>query len=294
MKCPNGSFSAMNSSVQGKRVFVGTTTGWVYTVNARDGKLTIKNSRPTHAKGINHIALTRNAKILLTCSDDTTAVMLSAKKLVKKRTYKGALAPLRYGAISPMADMLCAVGDDMILHVWMSDESEHTAFAAAHSAPITAAQFSFDGDQILTASVDGLIRIWAFYGQNLILLRTFMYNGEPALSAQFMPNNNYFIAKYRTGDVMLFEVATGNILIQLKGEPKLEVVTNCVHQYKSNGRVKVFSAGCDGKIREWDLSTQELNTTIDGGTGSGWVSVSASGKVLSYINYHDKLLRVFG
>ena len=294
MDCPSGYFSALAASSQGKRVFAGTTTGWICAINTRR-QTAIELRRPIHSKGINHIAVSRESILLVTCSDDATVAVVIAKQLFKKRSYTGSLGPLRTCAVSNSADMICAAGDDMMLHLWMTNKSEQFAFVPAHSAPITSVQFSTDGDFIVSCSADGLTRLWAIYGQEIVLLRTFMYNGEPAVQTRLMIGGDFLITKYRTGELLLFEVATGKVTTKFIGRSACDVPMNFVVHALVNSKIEIISVGLDGDICAWNFCSKDVMWTlkIPNLQGPGSITTSYTGKVLAYVNFQDKRLFVF-
>jgi len=118
---------------------------------------------------------------------------------------------------------------------------------SGHSAAVTSGAFSPDSSKILTASLDGTLRLWeSASGREMLSL-----NGHKGavLSVAFMPDNKRAISGSIDGTAILWDVVTGQIIRSFVGN------ADCVNQVavSPDGRW-LATAGSDGTSRVWDIS----------------------------------------
>jgi hypothetical protein len=107
---------------------------------------------------------------------------------------------------------------------WLLDASRLKAVLRGHEAAVTSAQFSPDGQQIVTASYDMTARVWeAATGKELAVLRG---HEGPVYNAQFSPDGQQIVTvgceklvglQCVEGTARVWEAATGKELAVLRG-----------------------------------------------------------------------------
>jgi WD40 repeat protein len=135
-----------------------------------------------------------------------------------------------------------------------------------HTGSLFSAQFSPDGQYILTSSWDGTARLW-----NAGTLQEIRRYDQPALvlDAKFSPDGHYFLTTGNNDDpnVRLWETETGNRVFTLRGHS--QTVFNIA--FSPDGQ-HALSAAYDGSARLWDLQTGEAEHVFEYSQSARWVS----------------------
>ncbi len=126
-------------------------------------------------------------------------------------------------------------------------DGQPLAILKGHGAPVRHAKFSPDGQRIVTASEDGTARLWRADGQPLAVLKG--HSGE-VLHAAFSPDGQRIITASRDGMARLWR-ADGQPLAVLKGHGK---AVN--HAAFSPDGQRIVTASSDGTARLWRVDGQ--------------------------------------
>jgi WD40 repeat protein len=285
-----GAFSTLAFSPDDQFLAAGTSAGWVvlFCVSPVFAEVT---KTAAHSKGVNHILFSKDSQFIITCSDDKTVVALhNDQKLSHISSYEGAIGPLIACDISTRNDKIVAGGFDTILHLWATTQSIQLTSVSAHTDVITSIQFTSDAQYVLTASLDGLARIWSLKG--MVVLRTYLCKVEPIMCALLLPSESAFLALYSGSDASIVVVKAdrtaeaevdpnlgtdGDILAQFDGPLKINCPTSlCV------GATEVVAASEDGTVMAWAFETQEPVWTLPvGRPGILKMALSANGALLA-------------
>jgi eukaryotic-like serine/threonine-protein kinase len=133
----------------------------------------------------------------------------------------------------------------------------------SHSGPVTSAQFSPDGQRVVTAAWDGTARLWdARTGQPLV--EPLRHVGR-VNSAQFSPDGKRIVTAAHDGTARVWDAQTGQPLTEpLKHKDEVRSA-----QFSSDGK-RVVTASWDGTARVWDTQTGQPQT--EWLRHSGWVN----------------------
>ena len=89
-------------------------------------------------------------------------------------TFGGPLDRVQAFAIDPKGDMIVTAGrDDKVAHVWRADWTSNTFEAMSMELPIglvSNLDFSPDGTRIVTAGLDGVVRVWDLAGGMQVMM----------------------------------------------------------------------------------------------------------------------------
>ena len=131
------------------------------------------------------------------------------------------------------------------------------AILTGHSDMVSSAEFSPDGNRLVSASKDHTIRIWdANSGSGLRTLRG--HTGQ-VLSASFSPDGKRIVSASDDKTVRIWDAQTGKIVQTLEGHTSY--VSSVA--FSPDGR-RVASASGDATVRIWDASTGACLQTIEG------------------------------
>lgn len=270
-------------------IFCATSTGWIIEYS-NEGEVLLK--KPIHSKGINQITISYDNKFVVTCSDDTTCALMTASTLTKNFTYTGSLGKLIACDISPFSDLICAAGEDMMIHVWFADQTEHATFISAHSDIITSIKFSQDGENVITASLDGLCKIWALYDNQIVLLRTFFSVQMPIMDAVLLPSEKFILTNYADGVLRLYELKSNDIVAQY--EMSSGGMTRSMIKYRADGdNIEIVATSCDGVLHTWDFCKRKLISAVPAGKCLCAFDISRDGNILAVCDSGDNCLKVF-
>ena len=142
-----------------------------------------------------------------------------------------------------------------------SSTYHNSAILKGHIDRVETALFNYDGTMIVSASLDGTIRVWdSNNGVELIKLE----NSDGIVScASFSPNSEQIVAGYRDGNVRIWDVKTNTVVKILKGHTGN--ILSC--SYSHNGKYIISSAGGDNTIRLWDAQSGQVLRIMEGYTG---------------------------
>jgi dipeptidyl aminopeptidase/acylaminoacyl peptidase len=126
-----------------------------------------------------------------------------------------------------------------------------------HAEIVNAAQFSPDGNYIITASDDNTARIWETASGKL--LHTLKKHADYVISAQFSPDGKYITTASYDNTARIWETASGKLLHTLKKHN--ESVTSA--QFSPDGKY-IITTSRDETARIWETASGKLLHTIEG------------------------------
>ena len=130
-----------------------------------------------------------------------------------------------------------------------------------HTDDVTTAEYSEDNKYIITASNDGLCRIWnSQSGEKLHELRSDLKN---MTGASLNKDGSKAITSFRNGSVLIWDVGSEQITTTLKGHSKA-VNYAC---FSPDGR-HALTASNDGTVKLWNATTGKCIKTIVKHTGN--------------------------
>ncbi|CCG82860.1 Ribosome biogenesis protein Sqt1 [Taphrina deformans PYCC 5710] len=189
-------------------------------------------------------------------------------------------------AISPSNSDLCATGGgDDTAYLWSITSGERLSTLSGHSDSITSIEFSFDGQLLATASMDGTIRIWTLQGERVIngddvkVLEA----GSEVLWMQFHPRGHVLIAGTSDSTVWMWHASKGEVMKVFAGHTAASTYGCWARDGKSFASVSE-----DGTIILWDpVSATPRNrweTSQDdrlSGGDMGWniIALNSSGMI---------------
>jgi WD40 repeat protein len=124
---------------------------------------------------------------------------------------------------------------------------------------VNMAEYSPDGSMILSASDDGVVRMWD--AQNGNLLREITRDGGLRL-AKFSEDGSQIIAADWDKTAYLFDANSGEQLLELNGH-KDQILA---FAFSHDGSY-IYTAGYDSTIRKWDAATGDELLVMNGHTG---------------------------
>ncbi|KAJ3023487.1 WD repeat-containing protein 83 [Thoreauomyces humboldtii] len=128
----------------------------------------------------------------------------------------------------------------------------------AHAGPVHAVRYSQDGNYILTAGSDRLVRLWS--AQTGLAIKTYEAHGKAVLALAIPPagaDNSRFASASEDRSVFVWDVGTGHPIRRFQGHHHR---VNCV-AFNADANV-VASGSYDASVRFWDCRAQNARLPI--------------------------------
>jgi WD40 repeat protein len=157
-----------------------------------------------------------------------------------------------------------------------NEKNPETIIYEGDGKSVWAVNFSPDGQQLVTGSNDGKIRLWNLQTQTPQEKILSPGDGSPVLSMSFSSKGRQLATGSADGKIRLWNLQTQQprekILSPGDGSPVLSM------SFSSKGR-QLATGSADGKIRLWNLQTQQpRETVIAPGNGFAVLSISFNSK----------------
>ncbi len=186
------------------------------------------------------------------------------------RSRELAAVALNQISIDPERAVIIAIEANQIKHTYEAEDVLRQALAAyqpnivlfddENSVNINNAQFSPDGEWVVTAHNDGTARIWGTTSGELITVLD--GHKEGIFSAEFSPDGGRVVTSSWDGTARLWKAATGDTIAELRHD---DTVRSAVFSMDGG---KLVTVSDDGTARVWNTDTGE-NITVLSGHGRG-------------------------
>ncbi len=125
-----------------------------------------------------------------------------------------------------------------------------------HKTDVTSADFSPDGNRVVTSSWDGTVRIWdAATGREI----SEMNGGGSLFTTAFSPDGSRIVTSLPDGAAQIWDAATGRSIVVLKGHENS--VTSAA--FSPDGS-SIVTASADMTARVWDAATGRVISVLEG------------------------------
>ncbi|KAI1005340.1 WD repeat-containing protein 5 [Podosphaera aphanis] len=219
-----------------------------------------------HLAGISTIAWSPDSKTLASGSDDKTI------RLWHRATGKPYPVPLLghhnyvYSlSFSSKGNILASGSYDEAVFLWDLRARSNLRSLPAHSDPVSAVDFIYDGTLVCSCSTDGLIRVWeTASGQ---CLRTLVHeDNAPVTNVCFSPNGRYILAWTLDSCIRLWDYISGTCMKTYQGHTNKKYSLGGAFGV-SGSQSFIVSGSEDGKLYFWDVRNKEEVQQIDGHDG---------------------------
>jgi WD40 repeat protein len=263
-------------SPDGERILTASSDGTARIWNIFGGS----DSLLGHGGPVNSAVFSPDGAQVLTASDDGTARLWDAQTGQELAVLRGHTGAVSSAIFSPDGQQILTAGEippgdvasrDATARLWESQRVWETAVLKGHSDIITGAEFSSDGERILTFDFSSTTRVWdAATGQPLTLL---VRSGGDLSGASFSPDGERIIGS--SGRAVLWDAASGEELATLGSQAQLIYTAD----FSPDGQ-RVVIAGCAdyleavgfeqcsvGVAEVWDAITLKRIAEMDGHDG---------------------------
>jgi WD40 repeat protein len=153
-----------------------------------------------------------------------------------------------------------------------------------HQAWVHLVAFSSDGNRALSASDDGIIKVWNVEDGKEI---NSFSNTDRMWATTFVPNRNQLLFGGNDGTIKVLDIATGKEIRTLKGH------TGRVYAVAIAGS-QVISGGHDGTLKLWDIETEQEIKSFQGHSDIVSSIVFSPNGNYALSGSYDKTLKLWG
>ena len=239
------SATAVTSTVDAARAFIGTVQGRIAQVRLADGQL--ERSLDGHTDQVNELIVTGNGQTLISCSRDKSVRVWNLADGKQSRSIVRQSVPLSI-SLSADGQKLAIAGDDGRVDAWDFLADQPLQSFVGHAAGPLSARWHTDNVTLVSASADKSLRIGKLAALRTIraaekeLLDVIAYNGGAQLAAL-------------TADGLATLIDFGNgQLVRKLGEGLNDARSLAMRP--DSQRVAVGYA--DGQVRIWNVANGEL------------------------------------
>jgi WD40 repeat protein len=245
----------------GQRIAVSGGDGRIVVWDARAGREVTLRS---HEREVWALAFSPDGRRLASSGEDRTVRLWDVTAAKETHRLHAHTDDVLSVAFSPDGRHLVSAGNDARLTLWDADTGKEVRNFIGHTREVSGAAFSADGRRLASASAD-TVRIWdTTTGE---VLRTLRGPTPPVRVAAVTPHCLAFspdgrrlavssIALDRPGEARVWDTATGEELLRLRGHPSAIAAT----AFSPDGE-RLATAGYEGAVKIWDAATgQEILT----------------------------------
>eukprot|EP01062_Namystynia_karyoxenos_P062674 TRINITY_DN55543_c0_g1_i1.p1 TRINITY_DN55543_c0_g1~~TRINITY_DN55543_c0_g1_i1.p1 ORF type:complete len:498 (+),score=120.06 TRINITY_DN55543_c0_g1_i1:134-1495(+) len=161
-------------------------------------------------------------------------------------------------AVSPTEPLVCSTGDDRAIKLWSTTlEGSSLCTLTGHTHKVYCADFTPDGMQLVTASMDALCKVWDVHRHCLV--RDLTGHTRSVFTCHVL-RPDLVVSGGDDHEVRIWDTRVADAEVRtLPGHTKTVWAT----RLSSDGR-SVLSTGMDADIRDWDLGEGRCVSVLQG------------------------------
>lgn len=170
-----------------KEVLTWSDDGTVVRWNAETGEKLVAMQHEGHVRGA---TFSPNEDWILSWSDDNTARVWDTEsgQLLRRFPHKG---PVQGAVFSPDDEFILTWSDNAAW-LWTNQSAQRETPPLRHKAKINQALFAANGQQVVSASEDGSVRLWQI--QELVPLEFPMQHESSVVDAMYQPDSRHLLS----------------------------------------------------------------------------------------------------
>lgn len=201
-----------------------------------------------HTNVVRAVAFSKDGRLILTGSDDRSAILWDGETGKEIRGFKGHTDEIRAVAFSPDGSQVLTGGAAAIARLWDTATGREVRRFETSSVGFHSVALSPDGRLVAAACTDKLARLWdAKSGEEL--KRVEGHTGA-VTAVTFSPDSSVLLTGSEDNTARMWNVATGEEIRKLEGH-KGKIAAVAV---SSDGKLALTGSG-DNSARLWEMAT---------------------------------------
>ena len=202
-----------------------------------------KNTFTGHQDAVNSVSYSRDGKLIVSASSDTTVKIWQRNGELKK-TIEAHEDSVIDVAFSPQGDIFASAGEDNKVKLWNAD-GKPIKTLGGHRGSVHRVVFSEGGNILASASEDNTVRLWNTEGE---LLNVLAGHQKPVLAIAFAPDGKTIATGDRSGTLRLWDLTA----------KKLQATAISAHKFPIRGidfspdGSQLVTGGDDRVARIWN------------------------------------------
>jgi WD40 repeat protein len=217
---------------------------------------------PAPTGALKAMAVSPDGKFVVIGGDDQTVRVWEVSKPGQGRALTGPKAAVN--AVGTNGTLIAAAYTDHTVCVWNLASGELLAQISAHRFPITSVALDAKGQNLLTSSLDGSVKVWPLPiegkpPQSIAAKMILTTHERGTTGVVFHPNGTQFYTSGVEGTIKLWDLPAGN-LVKAFTDAKDAVLALTLSREANPMRI---AAACkDRTVRVWTLADGKLIATI--------------------------------
>uniref|UniRef100_A0A7R9VPV1 Anaphase-promoting complex subunit 4 WD40 domain-containing protein n=1 Tax=Chlamydomonas euryale TaxID=1486919 RepID=A0A7R9VPV1_9CHLO len=228
---------------------------------------------PGHTDSVASVAFNTAGTLLATAGMEGIVKVWNTADGSLMRSLDGPGGSVDWVRWHPKGDVVLAGSEDFTMWMWLAQSGQFMQVFSGHSGPVTCGMFTPDGKAVVSCGGedDCSLRVWnPKTGACSAQIQGHGFHAEGLTSLDILADGMTVISGAEDGSVRLSNVGTGRVVGALEGHDEASSV-------EAVGFSRLLplaaSAGIDGKLLVWDLSTlsqRGCGDHLDGVTRMGW------------------------
>jgi WD40 repeat protein len=207
-------------------------------------------------------------KILIGLSDAINVLTTSDTSILMSRSYLG--KKINGAHFHPIENTIVSGFDINKVAIIDASTAIILATLTGHTALVTEARFSPDGEFILSSSYDKTLRFWHASSGNLV--HELIGHTDKVTHAAFSPDGKRAVSVSADRHIIIWDLAMGRPTHNFIGHDKAIYSVNFNHD-----GTRIITSSYDNTAKVWDASTMQLIHTFTKEKAITWAAFSADG-----------------
>ncbi len=234
-----------------------------------------------HQDSVGSAEFSPDGQRIITTSVDSTAKLWDSSNGSLVGTIRDGNKIINRAHFSPNGE-LCIVTFGDTVAVKEAHTGRLVALLQGHAGVVMSAEFSSDGQHIVTGSTDNTARVWDVRRERL-LASTLQARSEAITGGQFSPDGKRIATPSDGNTARIWEINNGKVLATLEGHE--DVVWDV--QFSGDGQ-RIVTRSADNSSRVWDAASGKLLSIIKNTEGVLWrARPSPDGRLVVTVSNDD-------
>ncbi len=214
-----------------------------------------------HGASVNSAFFNSDGTLVVTSSNDTTAVIWNSNTGEKMHTLAGHSKPVTFAHFSPNNDYVVTASGDSTAIVWDIETGEQVRVFREHKGLVRSAKFSPNGVYVVSASYDNTVKVWEAISGSV--RRNIIPPTNRVWHATFDPTGSYVLVGDNTGIAKMYDLNDGSVYRQFDVRFGGAPFGSAIHTtFSPDGSLVSIVNQIDKKASIWNVATADTVYTV--------------------------------